>query len=209
MAEPVATDGVAAEGRHGVAEEHTSVEHGLQGEAFAEGERHAPVGSDVAQAGLAVELCEVVGHVGIFSLEAGTACGEDPVVLAVVACLSAIAEVVVVAEDHRIVHSVGHQLVLIAHVVPAQSHLQVEVAEVVVEGNEVHLMVMIEDAVVAVAIDIDVYVVAAEGIVHGRTAKAARMYGPGSVYHHAFAQSHRQVGVHGDGSLHGEFGTHL
>ena len=110
VAEPLAANGIAEDGRGDGAEEQAAVEHGLKGEAAADGERHAPVGTHLAHArrltqfaavvGPYVELSQVVGHVSILSLEAGTAGGEVPVVLAVVVDSAPVAEEVLVFERH-------------------------------------------------------------------------------------------------------------
>ena len=79
VAEPVAADGVAKHGRHNRSEEQPTVEHGLEGETTAEGNRRAPVGTDFAHSlflskrgtvgGTLLQFREVVGDVGILGLE--------------------------------------------------------------------------------------------------------------------------------------------
>ena len=76
MAEPFAADGIAENRRNHVAKEQAAIDHRLEGEALAQSERHAPVGIDAAHARVTVELHEVIGQVGILSLEAGTTGGK-------------------------------------------------------------------------------------------------------------------------------------
>ena len=54
MAEPVAADGVAKGRRHDGAKEQTAINHRLEGESAANGERHAPVGVHIAHTRLTV-----------------------------------------------------------------------------------------------------------------------------------------------------------
>ena len=97
VSEPVTTNRVSENGRCDGTEKQSAVEHRLEGEAVGEGEGLAPVGVDITHACLTVEFGEIVGHIGVFRLETCTACGEVPVVLAVVVQFGAIAvEVLVV-----------------------------------------------------------------------------------------------------------------
>ena len=100
MTEPVATDGIAKDGRSNGTEKQAPIEHGLQGETTAEGERHPPVGSHLAHTCLVVELCEVISKIGVFSIEPRTSRGEVPIVLAVDIQSGTIAEEVLVFECH-------------------------------------------------------------------------------------------------------------
>ena len=196
VGKPFTTDGVSEDGRNNGAEEQSAVEHGLDGEAAAESERHAPVGIHLAQASFlasifrrtVVELCEVVGDVGIFGLETCTASGEVPIILAIVVQACAVTEEVFVFERHlhRVVRA---ELAAIVHEVPAQTHLNVDVAQVVVDRQELCLELIVKDAIVTVAVSVDVNIVAAECIAKRGTREATGMDGDFAASHHELAQS--------------------
>ena len=98
VSEPLAAYSVFESRGNVGTEENAPVDHGLQGETGAEGERLTPVAAYIAHTGLVFELYEVVGHVGIFGLESCSACWEIPVVFAVVVHSGAIAVVMLVLE---------------------------------------------------------------------------------------------------------------
>ena len=50
VTEPLATEGIAKYDRNHRSEKHPTIDHRLDGEAAAKGERHTPVGTDVAHA---------------------------------------------------------------------------------------------------------------------------------------------------------------
>ena len=135
MAKPIAADDVAEDVVNHVAEEQSAIDHRLEGEPFAKSERHAPIGTDLVQTRFAFKTQEIVCHIGILSLEACTASGENPIVLAVVVCSGAIAEIVLVVKCQRCSFPVRHQYVAVSYIIPSQSHLQVEVPDVKVEGQ--------------------------------------------------------------------------
>lgn len=88
VSEPLTADGITKNGRYDSTEEQAAIEHGLDGEAATYSEGHTPVGFKLTHAGLFVgditvgiadiEFGEVVGNVGVFSIEACTTCGEVP-----------------------------------------------------------------------------------------------------------------------------------
>ena len=142
VVEEVAANGVAEDRGNDTAEEQSSVEHRLEGEAAADGQRGTPVGTDVAHAVLlaqfltvsiaVVELGEVVGDVGILGIEAAAARGEVPVVFVVKRHAGTVAEEVLVLQLH-LLRPFGAELVAVVHEVPAESHLEVEVSKVEVQ----------------------------------------------------------------------------
>ena len=145
MAEPLATDGVAKDGGNYCAEEQTTVEHGLEGKSAAERERHAPVGSDITHTRSLtlllsilvndIEFSKVVGEISVFGAKAGTTCGEVPVVLTVKGQTGSITDEMFVFE--RNLHSrFRSEFVAVVHIVPAQSHLQVEVTQVEIDRQK-------------------------------------------------------------------------
>ena len=79
VSEPIGTNGVAKNGRNNGTEEQPAIEHRLERETLAKGERCAPVGTNIAHTGLlaefrsvegtVLEFCEVVGQVSILCLE--------------------------------------------------------------------------------------------------------------------------------------------
>ena len=87
------------------------------------------------------------------------------------------------------------------HVVPTHAHLQVEVAQVEVDRQELSLQLVIADVVVEVALGVYIHVVAAEGVAQGGTGETAWMDGNFAACHQALAQTERDVGVDGDGRL--------
>ena len=118
VAEPLATDGVAEYGGNDGAKEQTTIEHRLDGESAADSKRHTPVGTDIAHARrLAlfvalsindVELGEVIGQISIFSVKAGSACGEVPIILSVKDQTGTITEEVLVFECDLFSRPNGH-----------------------------------------------------------------------------------------------------
>ena len=161
---PIASDDVAEDVGNHVAEEHTAIDHGLEGEALTKGERHAPVGTDLVQTRLALKTQEIVCQVGILCFEADTAGGENPIVLAIIVCSGTIAEIVLVIECQFRAFLFRHQYVAVSYIIPAESNLEVEVPDIKIERQQFCLMLMVQDAVVVIPIDIDIYVIPAEGI---------------------------------------------
>ena len=208
VAEPLTADGIAVNDGDGGAEEQSPVEHGLQREAAVQGERHAPRGADVAEAGMTSEGREVVGEIGVVGLEARATGGEIPVVLAVEVHLCAVADVVVVVDGYG--GGMGcEQFVAEVEVVPADTHAHVEVADAYVDGQQFGLVVVVEDAVVAVALVVDVDVVAAEHVGEHGAGEVAGMEGQVGASHQSLAQPHGEVDVGGQRRLQREVGVEL
>ena len=168
------------------------------------------MGADIAHAArfasrrgawrIIIELGEIVGHIGILGLEAGTTRGEIPVVLAIILYACTIAEEMLVDKGY-VGRSYGPQFVAIVHIVPAQAHLHVEMTHVKVDRCEFSLELVIEDVVGAVAFQIDVDIVLTERITERRSRKAARMDSQLTTCHQAFAKAQRDIGADGDGCL--------
>ena len=145
VSEVVTTDGITEDRWQDGSEEQTTIEHGLQREATTKGERHAPVSTDVAQTwflavGGAVDrtrfkTCKIVGQIGIFCFEACATSGKQPVVFTIVVDACTIAEVVLVDERH-LLRRLRTELVAVVQIVPTQSHLEIEMAQVEIEGCE-------------------------------------------------------------------------
>lgn len=197
MAEPTTTNDVAEYVGNLVTKDHSAIDHRLEGEPLAKGKRHAPIGADLVQTHLSVKTQEIICHVGILCLEAGAASWENPIVLTIIVCPGTIAEIVPVIKYQCRTFLSRHQYVTIFYKIPAYSHLQVEVLDIEIERQQLCLMLMVEDAVVVVTVDIYVHIVPAEGIGESRTGETERMEGDVALYHHAFAQSKRYVGVNG------------
>ena len=79
------------------------------------------------------------------------------------------------------------ELVAIVHIVPAEPVLDIEMTQIVVDGDNLSLELVVSDVIVALAFKIDIHVVAAEGIGKGWTGNTARMNGQLAAGHHSFA----------------------
>ena len=90
------------------------------------------------------------------------------------------------------------------HIVPSQAQLQVEGAEVEVDGRELRLCLGVEDVVVALAVDVDVEVVAPEGEAHRGARETARVDGEVGGCHQALAQSGGDLRIDRRRSLQGD-----
>ena len=93
------------------------------------------------------------------------------------------------------------KLVAVVHEVPAQPHLQVEVIQIEVDGNEVTLELIVEDRIGQVAFHIDVNVVAVKFKADGRTCETTRMDHQFGACLQALAQSQREIRTDGYGGL--------
>ena len=120
MSEPVAADGVAEDGWHHVAEEQSAIDHRLEGEAVAHGERHAPVGTHIAHTCLTVELGEVIRQVGILRIEPCTTGGEVPAVLGVEFQTGTVAEEMLIFELH-LGRCLRAELIAVVHIIPTHT----------------------------------------------------------------------------------------
>ena len=153
VAKPFTSHRIAEDRWNDGAEKQTSIDHGLKREVLAKGERPAPVAAYLAHSGSLicygavgrplVQLREVVGYIRILSPEARTSCGERPVVLAIVVQSCPVAEEMFVLKRH-LWRALCPKLVAVVHEVPAQPHLQVEVIQIEVDGNEVTLELIVE-----------------------------------------------------------------
>ena len=159
MPEPITANGVGVDKWNGIAEEQTAIGHRLKREATTEGKRSAPTCIDIAHAATSFEFHEVVGQVGKFCLEAYTSRWEVPIVFAIIGELGTITDIMFIIELN-VSRVVRLQFVLEMQVVPTQASLEVEVPEVMVEGEQLCLKLVVEDAVVVVATHIDVHIVA-------------------------------------------------
>ena len=218
MAEPVAADGVAVDAGDHRTEEQPSVEHGLDGEPLSEGDRHAPVGTDDTRTGLLaligavvspiVHLGEVVGQVGIFRIKAHAAGGEDPVVLVVIMDASEVTVEMFVLHAH-VIDRIRLQLTAIVHIVPLDTHLEVKGAQVEVDGCQLRLCLVIQQVIVAIAIHIDIQVVASEGETQRRTGETARVEHQVGTQFDALTQPQGEVGADRCRGLQRHVETHL
>ena len=96
------------------------------------------------------------------------------------------------------------QVAVVVHIVPSQAQLQVEGAEVEVDGRELRLCLGVEDVVVALAVDVDVEVVAPEGEADRRPRETARVDGEVGGCHQALAQSGGDLRIDRRRSLQGD-----
>ena len=208
MTEPLCSDGITEGWGDDRAEEQTSVEHRLESETIADGERHAPVGVDVAHTGLAVELGEVIGEIRILCLETRTTGGEVPVVLAIVVHTCMVAVEVLVLQ-HALYGGLCTKYIAVVHVVPTQTVLDVEVTQVVVDRDDLGLELVVADVVVAIAFAIDVNVVTPKGIGDHRADEAAGMDGQLALSHQTLAKAQGDIGADRNGGLQGDVETKL
>ena len=200
MAKPVTTDGIAKDGRNGRTKQHTTIEHWLEGEAATERQRQAPVGTHLAHTCLVIKLGEVVGKICIFCIEASSMSGEVPTVLAIVIETSAIAVKMFVFKRH--LHCrFRTKFVAIVHIIPSQAHLQVEVTQGEIKGQELCLELIITDVIVKVTIRVHIHIVATEGVAERRTRKATGMDCNLASSHHSLTQSQGDIGIDRDGRL--------
>ena len=186
VAEPIATDGIAEVRWNNCAEEQTAIEHRLNGEAATHGKRHSPVGFDFTHARLIIKLGQVVGQIGIFGTEASATGREIPVVLTIVVHACMVAVEMLILED-RLNGCLRTELVAIVHIVPAEPVLDIEMTQIVVDGYDLCLELVVSDVIVALAFKIDIHVVAAEGIGEGRTGDTVRMNGQLAAGHQSLA----------------------
>ena len=205
---PVATNGIAEYGWHYTTEKHTSVNHGLDGKPATQRERHAPLGTHITHTSLAIELGEVIGQVGILSLEPCTACGEIPVVLAVVVQSGPIAIKVFILQRH-VLRGFRLQFIAIVHEIPAHTQLQIKMFHVEVYRGEFCLELVVADVVVAIAIHVNINIIAIEVITQFRTGETLWMDGQIATSHQSLTQSYYQVNIHRYGGLQGDVEPHL
>ncbi len=95
------------------------------------------------------------------------------------------------------------------HVVPTQTHLEVEVAQREVDRQQLTLELVIEDVVVTLTFDIYVHVVATEVISERWTGETARMDSELTACHQTLTQTQDEVGIHRDGCMERNIQTHL
>ena len=107
-----------------------------------------------------------------------------------------VAEEVLVLECH-LRRRFRTELAAVVHVVPAQSKLKVEVAQVEVDGCEFALKLIVKNVVGAVTVHIDVHVVAPESAAERGPSEATGVHGQLSSCHQALTQSQRDVGIDG------------
>ena len=154
------------------------------------------------------ELGEVVGHKGIFGIEARTPSGEIPVVLTVIVHTGPIADKVLIIERY-LSGRLRAESVAVVQVVPTQTELQVEATQVEVDRYELCLRLVVADVIVALTFDIHVYIVAIEGVTQLRTGEEARMSSNLTACKHTFTQSQGDIGVDGDSGLQRDIEAYL
>ena len=76
------------------------------------------------------------------------------------------------------------KFVTIVHIVPTKAHLQVEVAQIEVDWQELGLQLVVTDIIIQIAIRVDIHIITTVAIAEHRTGKADGMDGYFSTYHH-------------------------
>ena len=89
----------------------------------------------------------------------------------------------------------GVELIAVVQKVPTQAHLQIEVAQVEVDGHKLSLELVVADVIADVAVGVDVNVVTPERVTERGTCKAAGMDGEFTTRHHALSQTQRDIGI--------------